>query len=395
DRGVVGAGRRGALVDLLERDRHGALALERDAAGEQLVEHDPDRVDVRRRADRVALGLLGREVLRRAHDGARLGHVRRSGARDAEVGDLGAPVGVDDDVVGLEVAVDDPAAVGEARGAQDLDGQVDGAVGVQRRLLLDDRLQRAPLEVLHRDVVGAVVLAAVVDGDDVLVLQAGGARRLAAEALDELAVLGEAPVEDLQRHLAPELQVLGDVDVRHAAAAQAVQDAVAPVDDGLGFEAFGHFRSSCMTALAIGAATVPPNPVPHSTVTAMAMRGSWAGAKAMNHSWFGQPWPTSAVPVLPATSMPSSAAAVPVPSLTTWSIIAPTLEAVSADMTCDISPGSMRRTVRPSRSTTRSAMCGFMSLPPLATAEATIAICSGVTVSLSWPMAMRPTSTAP
>ena len=36
-----------------------------------------------------------------------------------------------------------------------------------------------------------------------------------------------------------------------------------------------------------------------------------------------------------------------------------------------------------------------MSLPPLATAEATIAICSGVTVSLSWPMAMRPTSTAP
>ena len=72
-----------------------------------------------------------------------------------------------------------------------------------------------------------------------------------------------------------------------------------------------------MTALAIGAATVPPNPVPHSTVAAMATRGSWAGAKAMNHSWFGQPWSTSAVPVLPATSIPSSAAAVPVPSLTT------------------------------------------------------------------------------
>ena len=28
-----------------------------------------------------------------------------------------------------------------------------------------------------------------------------------------------------------------------------------------------------------------------------------------------------------------------------------------------------------------------MSLPPLATAEATIAICSGVTASLSWPIA--------
>ena len=117
-----------------------------------------------------------------------------------------------------------------------------------------------------------------------LVLQAGGARRLATEALDELAVLGEAAVEDLQRHLAPELEVLGAVDLGHAAAAQAVQHAVAAVDDGLGFEAFGHFKSSCITALAIGAATVPPNPVPHSTVAAMATRGSCAGAKAMNHS---------------------------------------------------------------------------------------------------------------
>ena len=34
-----------------------------------------------------------------------------------------------------------------------------------------------------------------------------------------------------------------------------------------------------------------------------------------------------------------------------------------------------------------------MSRPPLATAEATIAICSGVTLRRSWPMAMRPTST--
>ena len=122
-----------------------------------------------------------------------------------------------------------------------------------------------------------------------LVLEAGGARRLAAEALDELAVLGEAAVEDLQRDLAPELQVLRAVDLGHAAAAQAVEHAVTAVDDGLGFEAFGHFKSSCMTALAIGAATVPPNPVPHSTVTAMATRGSWTGAKAMNHSWLGQP----------------------------------------------------------------------------------------------------------
>ena len=59
-----------------------------------------------------------------------------------------------------------------------------------------------------------------------------------------------------------------------------------------------------MTFLAIGAATSPPVPVEHSIVTAMATFGSCAGANAMNHTWLGHPWPTSAVPVLPATSMP-------------------------------------------------------------------------------------------
>ena len=117
------------------------------------------------------------------------------------------------------------------------DRQVDRARRVQRRLVLDDLLQRAAVEELHRDVVGAVPLAAVVDADDVLVLEAGGAGGLAAEALDELLVLGEAAVEHLQRDLAPELEVLGAVDVGHPAGAEALDDPVAAVDDGLGGEA--------------------------------------------------------------------------------------------------------------------------------------------------------------
>src|ERR671937_695829 len=63
--------------------------------------------------------------------------------------------------------------------------------GLRSRWMIPRRCaQRAALEVLHRDVVRAVVLAAVVHGDHVLVLQPGGARRFAAEALDELAILG-------------------------------------------------------------------------------------------------------------------------------------------------------------------------------------------------------------
>ena len=47
----------------------------------------------------------------------------------------------------------------------------------------------------------------------------------------------------------------------------------------------------------------------------------------------------SAVPVLPATEMPSSAAAVPVPSRTTLAIMSPTSRAVDAFITCDSSLG--------------------------------------------------------
>ena len=101
------------------------LGVERHAAGQQLVEDDADRVQVRAGVDRLALRLLGREVLRRAHDRARLGHVRGAGAGDAEVGDLDAALVVDEHVLRLEVAVHDTALVREARGAQDLQDDVD------------------------------------------------------------------------------------------------------------------------------------------------------------------------------------------------------------------------------------------------------------------------------
>ena len=76
--------------------------------------------------------------------------------------------------------------------------------------------------------------------------------------------------------------------------------------------------------MAIGAATVPPNPpCERSIVTAIATFGFWTGAKPMNHGWvrFEPTTPICAVPVLPATSIRPSCAGVPVPSSTTRFII--------------------------------------------------------------------------
>ena len=132
----------------------------------------------------------------------------------------------------LDVAVDDAVAVREAERGEDLARVVDRDRDRAEAARDDQLLERPPLEVLHRDVVGALGLAAVVDRDDVRVREPGCVLRLAPEALDELLVVRVAVVEDLDRDAAAELLVLGEVDVRHPARAELARDAVAPVEEG-------------------------------------------------------------------------------------------------------------------------------------------------------------------
>src|SRR4051794_3443948 len=150
-------------------------------------------------------------------------------ARDPEVRDLQPAVVPDDHVVRLEVAMDHAAPVRERRRLEDLDREVDRPQLVERRLVADQLLQGPPRQELHRDVVGAVVLAAVEHADDVGVLEPRRGGRLAPEALHELAVAGEAAVQHLERDLAAELRVLRAVDVGHPARADAAHDLVTAV----------------------------------------------------------------------------------------------------------------------------------------------------------------------
>ena len=200
DLGPVGRRRHGRLREVLHRDLDRRLAGERHRAGEQLVEHDPGGVEVRGLVDGGAARLLGGEVLRRPDDRSRLGHLaRRAGACDAEVHHLHAALAVHDHVVRLDVAVDDPVPVREAERREDLARVVDRDAERRRAARDEQLLQRPPLDVLHRDVVRPLRVAAVVDRDDARVREPGGVLRLAAEALDELLVARVPVVEDLDR----------------------------------------------------------------------------------------------------------------------------------------------------------------------------------------------------
>ncbi len=178
----------------------------------------------------MPLRLLGRKVLGGAENRACLGHVRCAGASDPEVRDLRLIGFVDHDVLRLQITMDHAVPMRESRRLEDLDHDVNGPDGIERCLVADQLLQRPAGDVLHRDVVRAVVSTAVVDADDVRVLQAGGGLGFAPKTLHEAGVLGEAPVQQLECDLAAQLLVLGEVHVGHPTRAEARDDLVAMVN---------------------------------------------------------------------------------------------------------------------------------------------------------------------
>ncbi len=191
--------------------------------------------------DLAAEDLLGRHVLGRAHEEARLGEILRLAGDvldEAEVEHLDhvALVGAigEEDVARLEIAVDDAEPVGLAQRAADLAGDQRHARLVEGALFAERPMEGAPLDVLHRDVVEVLaVLTVVEDGDRVRVRELGRRRRLEEEALVELGVaialvLG---AQHLERAEPPERRLLGLVDLAHPAPGDHRDDLEAAVDE--------------------------------------------------------------------------------------------------------------------------------------------------------------------
>ena len=92
----------------------------------------------------------------------------------------------------------------------------------------DEAPQLLALEQLHDDEQPPVVLAHVVDGDDVGVAEPGARLRLAEEAGAKLVGDLDVARDDLEGHEAIEDRVMGLEDHAHAAAPDPLEDLVLP-----------------------------------------------------------------------------------------------------------------------------------------------------------------------
>jgi hypothetical protein len=192
-----------ALRDL-EQSGQRRLGPERRSAGQQFVQDRPQAVHVHGRGEPFLRGrLFGGHVAGGADNGARLRQALPTldALGQAEVGDVRLALRVQEDVGRLEVAVQDAALVREMdrprHGRQE--SRRRGRRGTQRKsrerfssallcalcgeCFLDPLCQATTLNQLHAEIVLPLVVADLVDEDDVRVVQAGGGFGLGAEAL--------------------------------------------------------------------------------------------------------------------------------------------------------------------------------------------------------------------
>ena len=142
----------------------------------------------------------------------------------AEVEELGAGLG-EHDVARFQVAVEHGLAMRLRQGVSHLDGIAQELIQ-RERTFREAGGERLAFQVLHHQEVDAVLVADVVKGADMRVVQAGDGAGFALEALAKFRVGGQVGRQNLDGDGAVEARVFRAIDLAHAAGADERQDLV-------------------------------------------------------------------------------------------------------------------------------------------------------------------------
>ena len=143
----------------------------------------------------------------------------------------------------LDVAMHDAPAVSSVKSVRYLHPQVEQFVNVQW-LSANPVLQRLTFEHLHGDEGSSILLANIVDGANVRMVQGRSGLGFASKPFEGLSILSEVSGKKLQSDKASETGVFRLVHHTHSAAAQFLQDVI--VGDALANERIGMRHSSAI-----------------------------------------------------------------------------------------------------------------------------------------------------
>ena len=241
-------GGRARIVRVRPAQRHLVLAAERRLPGERLEEQAAERVQIAPRTGLLTADLLGREVTGGADDPPGLGQlvalVRRLG--DAEVGQIGVVAArhlAEQHVGRLDVSVHEPGdAVDGVEGARELGRDRDRALGDQSSDPLEYALEVLAVDPLHRQVQVVVLVADVVHGDDVGMIDRRGEPRLAQKPLAVFGHPRDLVADHLERDDPLQRTLTTLVDDTHAARPGHRQDLEIAKDPAL-LEPSGYWRA--------------------------------------------------------------------------------------------------------------------------------------------------------
>ncbi len=127
---------------------------------------------------------------------------------------------VEHHVGGLEIAMQHAAIVRGGQPGRNLAPDVERLVGRQTADSLEQRGQVLAVDVLHRQEVRAVELGDVVDAAHVRVRHLTGQADFRQEPFTTGGVVGQRARQELERDRHAEFEVVGAVDLAHAAAAE-------------------------------------------------------------------------------------------------------------------------------------------------------------------------------
>ncbi len=105
-----------------------------------------------------------------------------------EIQDLGVAARRDEDVGGLDVAVDNPDGVCGIKGVGDFDAERQQGLHVETAITGNSLLQRGALQILHGDEGAAVLFSDVMNRADVGMIQGRGGPGLALKTVQRLRV---------------------------------------------------------------------------------------------------------------------------------------------------------------------------------------------------------------